>query len=400
MADTASSRRIDKPVDKPVERSAGKPAELDEELLARVRAGGDASDAERNPNRDVLVEMARRGLMRVLVPEELGGLGRHPAEFIEFTHRVSYEHPSTGWVAMTCNEEAEIFASHLEPETVSGFYALHPDVVIAGSGVPRGIASPVDGGWSVNGRWTFVSGCTGADWWVVANVVDGTMPKQVCHVLVPADQACVEDTWHTVGLRGTGSHDVVLADMFVPADRAAVVENYSLPKPNEHPFYRLPSGLRFPFPKTGVASGIARRAIDEFAALADTKTPLFARSELVTRPDAHAAMARSEALLGAGRAFVADQLDGLWETASAGGDVTPQQHARARLACSWSVQNCIAAVETLVTAAGSTANFTASPLGALLNDVRAVAGHFMVGSYQMDTAGRVLLGQDSGDRDF
>ena len=274
------------------------------------------------------------------------------------------------------------------------------DVVIAGSGVPRGIARPVDDGWRVNGRWTFVSGCTGADWWVVANVVDGTVPKQVCHVLVPADQACVEDTWHTVGLRGTGSHDVVLADVFVPADRAAVVENYSLPKPNEHPFYRLPSGLRFPFPKTGVASGIAGRAIDEFAALADTKTPLFARSELVTRPDAHAAMARAEALLGAGRAFVADQLDRLWETASAGGEVTPQQHARARLACSWSVQNCIEAVETLVTASGSTANFTASPLGALLNDVRAVAGHFMVGSYQMDTAGRVLLGQDSGDCNF
>ena len=387
MADSASSRRIDKPAERPT----GKPAELDEVLLARVRAGGDASDAKRNPNRGVLVEMGRRGLMRMLVPEELGGLGRHPAEFIEFTHRVSYEHPSAGWVAMTCNEEAEIFAAHLEHETVSGFYAMHPDVVIAGSGVPRGIARPVDGGWKVNGRWTFVSGCTGADWWVVANVVDGTLPKQVCHVLVPADQACVEDTWHTVGLRGTGSHDVVLTDLFVPNDRAAVVENYSLPKPNEHPFYRLPSGLRFPFPKTGVASGIARRAIDEFAALADTKTPLFARSELV---------ARAEALLGAGRAFVADQLDRLWETASAGGEITPQQHARARLACSWSVQNCIAAVETLVTAAGSTANFTASPLGALLNDVRAVAGHFMVGSYQMDTAGRVLLGQDSGDRNF
>ena len=338
--------------------------------------------------------------MRILVPEELGGLGRHPAEFIEFTHRVSYVHPSTGWVAMTCNEEAEIFAAHLEPESVSGFYALHPDVVIAGSGVPRGIVSPAAGGWSVNGRWTFVSGCTAADWWVVANVVEGTAPKKVCHVLVPADPACVTDTWHTVGLRGTGSHDVVLADVFVPDDRAAVVENCSLPKPNEHPFYRLPSGLRFPFPKTGVASGIARRAIDEFTALADTKTPLFARSELAMRPDAHAAMARSEALLGAGRAFVADQLDELWATASAGRDVTPRQHARARLACSWSVQNCIAAVETLVTAAGSTANFTTSPLGALLNDVRAVAGHFMVGSYQMDTAGRVLLGQDPGDRNF
>lgn len=387
-------------VDRPSLRRHGPPPELTDELLARVRASGQKADAERNPDREVLAEMGRRGLLRILVPEELGGLGRHPAEFIEFTHRVSYEHPSSGWVAMTCNEEAEIFAAHLEPETVAGFYASSPDAVIAGSGVPRGSVRPVDGGWIASGRWTFVSGCTAADWWVVAVIVEDTRPKQVCFVLVPADQACVEDTWHTVGMRGTGSHDVVLTDCFVPADHAAVAESYELPKPNEHPFYRLPSSLRFPFPKTGVTSGIARRAIDEFAALADAKTPLFARSALAARPDAHAAMARAEALLGAGQAFVADQLDQLWETASAGNEVTPEQHARVRLACSSSVQNCIAAVETLVTAAGSTANFTSSPLGTLLNDVRAVAGHFMVGSHQIDTAGRVLLGQDPGDRNF
>ncbi len=369
-------------------------------MLARVRACGEHSDAQRIPDRDIMADLGRLGLMRLLVPEELRGLGRHPAEFIEFTRQLSYEHPSTGWVAMTCNEEAEIFAAHLEAETVAGFYAEHPDAVIAGSGVPRGLVRPVEGGWLASGRWTFVSGCTAADWWVVANVVEGTQPKDLCHILIPADPGLIEDTWHTVGLRGTGSHDVVLSEHFVPARYAAVVANYSLPKPNEHPFYRLPSGLRFPFPKTGVASGIARRAIDEFAALADTKTPLFARSELASRPDAHAAMARAEALLGAGQAFVADQLDEIWSTAAAQGEVAPAQHARARLACSWSVQNCIEAVETLVTAAGSTANFISSPLGRLLNDVRAVAGHFMVGSYQIDTAGRVLLGQDAGDLNF
>ncbi|WP_423922627.1 hypothetical protein [Candidatus Poriferisodalis sp.] len=388
MAESQSPRRFNPP------------SELDGEMLARIRACGERSDAERNPDREIMADLGSLGLMRVLVPAQLGGLGRHPAEFIEFTRRVTYEHPSTGWVAMTCNEEAEIFAAYLEPSTVAGFYAEYPDAVIAGSGVPRGIVRPVDGGWIVNGRWTFVSGCTAADWWVVANVVEGTDPKELCHILVPADPSLIEDTWHTVGLRGTGSHDVVLTECFVPAHRAAVVPNYSLPKPNEHPFYRLPSGLRFPFPKTGVASGIADRAIDEFTALATDKTPLFARSELAGRPDAHSAISHAEALAGAGRAFVADQLDEIWEAAASHGKVTAAQHARARLACSWSVQNCIAAVETLVTAAGSTANFTASPLGALLNDVRAVAGHFMVGSYQMDTAGRVLLGQDSGDRNF
>ena len=378
----------------------GSPPELTEDLLARVSAGGQRSDAARNPDRGILTEFGRAGLMRLIVPTELGGLGRHPAEFIEFTRRVSYEHPSAGWVAMTCNEEAEIFAAYLEPASVAAFYADHPHAVIAGSGVPKGVARPRGGGWTVDGRWSFVSGCTAADWWILANIVDGTRPRQLCFVLVPADPDLIDDTWHTVGLRGTGSHDVVLEEHFVPNERACVVENFSLPKPNEHPYYRLPSGLRFPFPKTGVASGIADRAIEEFTDLAGAKKPLYNRSALAQRPDAQAAIARATALTGAGRAFVAEQLAEIWETAAVGGDVTPTQHARARLACSWSVQNCIAAVETLVTAAGSTANYTSSPLGGLLNDVRAVAGHFMVGSYQMDTAGRVLLGQDSGDPNF
>ena len=376
------------------------PPELTDELLARVRAGGEHSDAVRSPDPEIVAELGRLGLMRLLVPSELGGGGRHPAEFIEFSRRVAYEHPSAGWVAMTCNEEAEIFAAYLEPATVAEFYAAQPDAVIAGSGVPKGVARPADGGWIVDGRWPFVSGCTAADWWILANIVDGTRPRQLCFVLVPADTSLIDDTWHTVGLRGTGSHDVVLNEYFVPDERASVVENFSLPKPNEHPYYRLPSGLRFPFPKTGVASGIADRAIDEFAALATAKTALYNRTALANRPDAQAAMARATALAGAGRAFVAEALSEIWETASACGDVTPAQHARARLACSWSVQNCIAAVETLVTATGSTANYTSSPLGTLLNDVRAVAGHFMVGSYQMDTAGQVLLGLDPNDPNF
>lgn len=376
------------------------PSELNDEMLARVRACGERCDAERNPDRAIFAELGCLGLMKLLVPAELGGLGRHPAEFIEFSRKIAYEHPSTGWVAMTCNEEAEIFAAHLEPSTVTAFYASHGDAVIAGSGVPRGSARAVDGGWIVNGRWTFVSGCSVADWWVVANVVEGSRPKDICHVLVPADPSLIDDTWHTLGLRGTGSHDVVLTDCFVPSEHAGVAANFSLPRPNEHPFYRLPSALRFPFPKTGVAAGIADRAIDEFTALATAKTPLFARTELAGRPDAHAAIARATALAGAGRSYVADQLDEIWHAAATHDEITPARHARARLACSWSVQNCIAAVETLVDAAGSTANFTSSPLGALLNDVRAVAGHFMVGGYQMDTAGKVLLGQDPADRNF
>ncbi|MED5361300.1 MAG: hypothetical protein VX760_02010, partial [Actinomycetota bacterium] len=112
------------------------------------------------------------------------------------------------------------------------------------------------------------------------------------------------------------------------------------------------------------------------------------------------ALAKAEALVGTGQAWVHEQLDAVWEVAENDEPVTSDLHARVRLACSWSVQNAIRAIQHLVDAAGSTANFANSGLMSLLDDARAVAGHFMVGSYQIDTAGRVLLGLDAGDPAF
>ena len=122
--------------------------------------------------------------------------------------------------------------------------------------------------------------------------------------------------------------------------------------------------------------------------------------ELRNRPDAAAAAAKAEALVRSGKAWVAETLNDLWHSVATGSEVTSEQHARARLACSWSVQNSVAAVELITLAAGSSSNFETSPLSQLAADIKAVAGHFTVGSYQIDTAGRVLLGLDSGDPSF
>ena len=110
------------------------------------------------------------------------------------------------------------------------------------------------------------------------------------------------------------------------------------------PFYRLPSALRFPFPKTGVAAGLATRAIADFQVLAGSKTPLNSKRNLHERPDAAIAIAKAEALVGAGQAWVFEQLDAVWEAAEQGNDVTDHLHAKVRLACSWSVQNAISAI--------------------------------------------------------
>jgi alkylation response protein AidB-like acyl-CoA dehydrogenase len=357
------------------------------------------SDEARRPDPEVIAALAKAGLMKLVVPQEYGGHEVHPAALIEFTTRIAQIHGSTAWVAMTCNEEAELISAYLPPDTCRQIWRDNPDLVVAGSGVPRGSAVQVPGGWRVSGRWNFVSGCTAANKWVLNNLVKGSSPIELCFAVMDADPQFIEDTWNTVGLRGTGSHDVVLEDFFVDEAWCGVVPNNSLPLP-DLPFYRLPSALRFPFPKTGVACGLARRAIADFKLLAGAKQPLNSKRPLHERPDAASAIAKAEALVGAGQAWVHEQLDSIWEAAENDQPVDADLHARVRLACSWSVQNAIGAIQHLVDAAGSTSNFEASGLMGLLNDARAVAGHFMVGSYQIDTAGRVLLGLDAGDRAF
>ena len=259
----------------------------------------------------------------------------------------------------------------------------------------------------VSGRWDFVSGCTAADRLVLtARVIDpsGEAPIRLCFFLIRAAEATIEDTWHTLGLRGTGSNDVVLEDLFVPDEWCGIIQNYGLPRPDT-PFYRLPSGLRFPFPKVGVAAGLARSALDEFVALAEAKRPHQARSALAERPSAQIAMAEAEAKLSSSRAWALEMADELWAAAAESPVIDPRLHARCRLACANAVASSIAAIETVVSETGASANFVGAPddhrsMGQLLADARAVAGHFTVGAYQKAIAGRILLGLEPNDPQF
>ena len=372
---------------------------LDSELADLVAAAGPATDVERSPSAVVLRAFARRGLLRLVVPRSYGGAGLGPVQFMTFLRSLASVHGSTAWTVMTCNEEAGITSAHLDPAAVTALFADHPDVVIAGSGIPRGVATATAGGWTVSGRWGFVSGAAAADRVVVVSKVEGSTPLRLQASLVPIEQVTIHDTWDTAGLRGTGSHDVDLAEVEVPDRWGAEFANFALPRPDD-PFYRLPAGLRFPFPKVGVAAGIARAALDEFAALAAGKRPALSRTLLAERPSAQMAAAEAEARLESGWAWAMAMAEELWNVATAGGSVSPELHARCRLAASHAVAAAVAAVDTVCAEAGTTANLSASPLSRLQADVRAVSGHFMVAPYQQATAGRVLLGLEPADPQF
>jgi alkylation response protein AidB-like acyl-CoA dehydrogenase len=297
-------------------------------------------------------------------------------------------------------ETLGIGSAVLRRDVAEEVVARRPEVIFSGALNPLGRAVPVEGGYRVTGQWPFASGCTHSHFFYGQCVVmDGDRPAAgphglpaLCEVLVPSSDYRVVDTWHVAGLRGSGSHDVAVTDLFVP-------ERFSTrgARPHEHgPLFRLPIFSRLAYNKVGVATGIARAALDHFAELAGKKTPRGASAPLRERPHAQTSFAEAEALLRSARAFVFDAIGELWDAVIAGDAPTPKQRALVQLACSRAVAASARAVEAVHAAAGATANFTASPLERCFRDVHVVGQHIMVSPALCDAAGRTLLGLESG----
>jgi indole-3-acetate monooxygenase len=367
-----------------------------------------AAEAERDRRLAPVVHraLAESGLFRLAAPACYGGLETDPNTMIRAIEVISEADGASGWTLMIGVETVGIAMANLRPEVASSLLGDHPDIVFSGAINPLGTACPVEGGYLVNGRWPFASGCQQADWfWGGCIVIDADGEpirvegaRQSRQVLVPRSSYEVLETWDAAGLRGSGSHDVVVTDVYVPADHATDV--YGERAAVTTPLYRLPIYSRLAFNKVGVATGIARAALDGFRGLCRDKTPTTSTDLLRERPQAQLAIAEAEARLRAARAFLFDAVDDLWVTTTAGDPATDEQRALVRLASSYCCAECVRAVEIVYAQAGITASSPASPLERAMRDVHVVPQHVMVAPAAIAGAGRVLLGLDPGNPFF
>ncbi len=364
-------------------------------LQPMVREHAEEAQKLRHVPEAVVRAMAEAGLYRVAAPAAYGGAEADPISTIEVIEAISQADGSTGWVLMIGIETVGIGGALMEPAMAANLFARHPEIVMCGALNPQGRAQRVEGGWLVNGQWPFASGCHHASFfWGQCRVMesDGAQsdPLRLIEVLVPREQYDILDTWHVNGLRGTGSHDVSVQDLFVPDD---MVTEVSGNKPHhDGPLYRLPPFSRLAYNKVGVSTGIARAALDAFVELAEHKHPRLSSRPLRDRPRAQLNYALAEAALRSARAFVVDAVMDEWETVLAGGRADRKQRALVRLACSQACQEAIRAVELIHQAAGTSANLEDSPIGKARRDVAVVAQQLMVAPQFIEDAGRVLLG--------
>ena len=363
-------------------------------LRTRILAERDRIETERRTPADLARDLAAVGLFRVSLPSVYGGLELAPTGSMAVFEELARADASVAWCVW--NGNAYWTAAQLS-ETAAREIFSRPDLIIANSTQPKGRATVVEGGYQVSGRWSLVSGCQISDWIQLTSFVHESGTPRVTSAGAPqarfmfcrtADCEIV-DTWTAGGLRGTGSHDVVVEDLFVPQHHGSF---YTDPLVLTDARYRFPSWSR-EIPGIGaIALGIARGAIEALVELGGAKRPERSAQTLSEDRGAQGRLAQAEALVQSARLFLFDAAGRLWDEVLAGGDATAEGRARVRLATCHAVTAAVQAVDLVYLTGGATSLYTSSPIERAFRDVHAIMQHISVHPRVMETAGRVLFG--------
>jgi alkylation response protein AidB-like acyl-CoA dehydrogenase len=281
------------------------------------------------------------------------------------------------------------------PRTTFDAVFSAPSPIVAGAFNPSGAITPINGGYRVEGRWAFSSGCAHADW-IYGNCVEGFADggPVLRGALFRPDEIVVEDTWTATGMCATASHHFHVDDVSLPADRTFV------PLGGEpcidDPIAHVHTPAFVALVVASVALGIARGALEDVFALAGTKVPMLAASPLATNPLFQHDVAAADTELRAMRSLLHAAAAELW---GAGVDRRPlslEEIARTRAAAAWAAERAVHVVDTAHRFGGGTAVYAESPLQRRVRDVHTLAQHFIVRPDTLTTAGAVLAGQEPG----
>ncbi|MER5756141.1 acyl-CoA dehydrogenase family protein [Streptomyces sp. NPDC002088] len=357
-----------------------------EHVLELVAQRRQEFEEQRHVPRDVIAEFKKAGIYRASAPRRFGGEPLPPAEFLRLIERISEVDGSAGWVASFGS--SLIYLAALPLETQAELYAEGPDVAFAGGLFPVQPAEQVDGGLRVCGGWKFASGSKGADVLGVGVKAGEDRAGRPRMALLKPEQVEIVDNWDVIGMRGTGSHDLVVDNVVVPLEWTFVRGG----EPTvEEPLFRYPAIPYAAQVLAVVGLGVARAALDQVIAeggrASYTGGPVAA-----DRASYRISVGRTEARLRSVRAFFYDITEEVWETVDRGDRATPQQASLLRLASAHAAKTSFEVVRSAYQLAGIRAIADGSPMQRYLRDASVVPQHAFLQEGMYDGAGAVLTG--------
>lgn len=369
-------------------------------ILPVLRDHNAEAERERRLSSATLHALTDAGLLHMWTPRSLGGLEVDPLTCARVVEEVAGADSAAGWTLV--NPLFYAFACARLPDAgAEEIYRNGPNAVIAGPFHPPVQATPVAGGYRLTGRAPFASNCHDATWIArTALVMDGNTPRltangapEVLLAIVPVEACEIIDTWYVMGMRGTGSDDIALTDVFVPQARTfPLVPAFTPGSHYRGPLYQFSamgaSAATFP----SVVMTMARQALDEVYTIAQGKIPFASTMVLRERATAQLKLAQAEATLRAARTFLYDTLGELWEQTLAGEPPSLVQRADLLLATAHATSSAAQVVELAYNVAGTSGIYTRNPLERHFRDVQVLKQHGFASENRYETVSQVYFG--------
>ncbi|WP_373489502.1 acyl-CoA dehydrogenase family protein, partial [Blastomonas sp.] len=352
-------------------------------------------EARRMPA-DIAKGLARAGVFNMVRPRSLAGLEMPPLDLVSVLHAIARAEASTGWCAMIGATTA-INAAYLPHEVAAQVYA-DPHAITGGVFAPMGRADDLGDHYKVSGRWQWGSGSANCDWLCGGAMVfkDGELQRfdngAPYHrmMIFPASEVALLDTWHVMGMKGTGSGDIAVKDVIVPKARSV---SLIADQPVEQgPLYLFPVFGLLAMGVASVALGNAAGAMDEVKALVRAKKPQGGQRTMAERSTVQTDLMRAEARLASAEAFFRESIAACWDGATMRGELTAEEQARLRLAATHATETAADVAKTAFTISGGSAVYMTSGLQRRFRDAHVATQHIATASSVYELVGRVTLG--------
>jgi indole-3-acetate monooxygenase len=345
-------------------------------------------DAARRLPADLAQKLAAQGFFRMVLPEAYQGLELPPADMIRVLETLGTANASVAWCVMIGATTA-LNAAYLPDHHARTIWA-DPNMITGGVFAPKGKAVRDGDDYIVNGRWAWGSGSANCGWLVGGALVPGDKGPSARMMWFERDQVELIDTWHAMGMRGTGSGDMSVKDARVPMDRSVSLSEDKTRI--ERPLYAFPAFGMLAMAIAGVALGNARGAIDDLVEMAGGKVPTGSRRPLAERASTQVDVARAEGQLRAARTYLLNSAETAFENATQQGKLSLTDRANLRIAATHAVRTSAEVTRIMHDLGGGTSVYETCPLSRRFRDAHVATQHIMVAPGSLELAGRALLG--------
>ena len=351
-----------------------------------------AAEADRRLSDAVYQAMYDAGLFAMLAPKAYGGLELHPTDCIRVWEAIARIDAAAAW-NLVMNQAVAAYSAWLPPKGIAELYAGGIPTV-AGAFHPPGKAARTDGGWRITGQIPFGSGCHQARWLAMPAREEGADAS--FGAFIRRESATILDTWHTLGMRGTGSADYAVTDLFVPEHLTVPIAPLRNPAPGfGGPLFRMWPWTAIVGEAT-VSVGVGAAAVDAAVQLCKTKTPAYQGTALRDQQLAQFLMGKARARVEASRDTVNRAAEFAYQDVEgSGGLLSTEAKTRLQLAVSFAAEACAEAVRLVNDVVGTASIRIGQPFERHFRDTHTLLQHSDKSSPRYASAGRLMFGLDN-----